>query len=65
LHVVAHRVLLGQLDEHRADEVADAARARVQHEPDEAGLVEADLDEVVARAQRAQVLRWLVLASFG
>ena len=47
---------LGQLDEVRADGVAHAARARVQHEPDETRLIQADLDEVVARAQRAQVL---------
>jgi hypothetical protein len=39
-----------------ADGVADAARTRVQHEPDAVGLVEADFDEVVAGAQRAQVL---------
>jgi hypothetical protein len=36
--------------------VAHAARARVQHEPDEARFVQAHLDEVVARAQRPQML---------
>src|SRR5256885_6720561 len=49
-------ILLGQLDEMGADGIAHAARARVQHEPHEARLVQADLDEVVATAQRSQVL---------
>ena len=42
-------------DEIGADAVADAARARMQHGPDALLLVEADLDEVVAAAERAQM----------
>ena len=40
-----------------ADAIADAARAAVEHHPDALRLVEADLDEVVAAAERAEVLR--------
>jgi hypothetical protein len=47
---------LGALDEVGADAVADAARARVQHHPHPVALVEADLDEVVAGAECAQML---------
>ena len=39
----------------RADRIAHAARAGVQHEPHAAGLVQAHLDEVVAGAERAEV----------
>ena len=56
IRVVPQRVLLRQLDEHGADRVADAARARMQHEPHRVLLVEADLDEVVAAAERAEVI---------
>src|SRR6185503_4602761 len=52
---LAHLVL-GALDEVAADAVADAARAAVEHEPDAIRLVEADLDEVVAAAERAELL---------
>ena len=54
VQVHAH-VLLGELDEVAADPVAHAAGARVEHHPHAVVLVEADLDEVVARAQGAQV----------
>ena len=54
-HPAAH-LLLRQGDEVRADGVADAARAGVQHEPDALRLVETDLDEVIARAERTEVL---------
>ncbi len=54
--LVLHRVLLRQFDEHGADRVAHAARTRVQHEPHETHFIQADLDEVVARPERAQVL---------
>ncbi len=47
--------MLGALDEIRTDPVADAARTRVQHDPHGSVFVEADLDEVVARAERAQM----------
>ncbi|MDT4837612.1 hypothetical protein FQZ97_713500 [compost metagenome] len=53
--VLAH-VGLGQFDELGADGIADPARAAVQHEPDAVGLVQADLDEVVAGAQGAEVV---------
>jgi hypothetical protein len=53
---VPTHVLLREFDEVRADAVADAARATVQHDPDALRLVEADLDEVVAAAERAEVL---------
>jgi hypothetical protein len=46
---------LGEGDEVRADAVTDPARARVQHDPHLLALVEADLDEVVAGAERAEV----------
>ena len=53
---MAAHVRLGQFNEHRADGVADAARARVQHEPDAIGFVETHFDEVIAGAQRTEVL---------
>ena len=49
-------------DEMRADAVADAAAARMQHGPHALLLVEAHLDEVVAAAERAQVRHALRLA---
>src|SRR5262245_60704526 len=52
--MLAH-VLLGQLDEVGADLVPHAARAAVEHEPHPIGLVQAHLDEVVARAKSAEV----------
>src|SRR5690606_18430496 len=55
-------VLLGELDEVGADAVPHAARSRVQHHPDAVSLVEADLDEVVARAERAQLVQLRRLA---
>ena len=51
---LAH-VLLRQLDEEAADRVADAARAGMEHHPHRIRFVEAELDEVVAAAQRAQL----------
>ncbi|MNF90879.1 hypothetical protein D3C84_734650 [compost metagenome] len=53
--VLAH-VGLGQFDELGADGITDPARAAVQHEPDAVGLVQADLDEMVAGAQGAEVV---------
>lgn len=50
-HPLLH-VLLGQLDEVVGHGVADPAAARVQHDPDLVGLVQADLDEMVATAER-------------
>src|SRR5690606_7460393 len=43
----------------------DAATARVQHDPHAVALVEADLDEVVARAERAELLGRLDRAVLG
>ena len=42
-------------DEIPADAVADAAAARVQHHPQVSALVEAELDEVIAAAQRTHL----------
>jgi hypothetical protein len=52
---LAPHVLLGALDEVAADRVADAARAGMQHHPDPVGLVEAELDKVIAGAQGAEM----------
>src|SRR5262245_40968930 len=57
LNPVSLGILLRQLDEVRADRIADAAAARMQHDPDAVRLVEADLDEVVAAAERAELVR--------
>jgi hypothetical protein len=48
---------LGVLDRPLRQLVADPARAGVQHQPDDLPLVEADLDEVVAGAERAELRR--------
>lgn len=48
-HVAPH-VLPRQLDEMGADRIAHAARAGMQHQPDEVFLVQANLDEMVATA---------------
>src|SRR5438552_1021373 len=52
--VLSH-VLLGQLDEVRADLVTHSARAAVEHEPHVVGLVQAHLDEVVACPEGAEM----------
>ncbi len=57
--------MLGALDEVGPEPVADAPRARVQHHPDIVGFVEAQLDEVVARAQRAQVAETARVGGLG
>src|SRR5262249_22058926 len=49
----AHHLAARELDEARADAVAGAAAPAVEHHPDAVLLVEADLDEVVAAAERA------------
>src|SRR5512145_2486774 len=51
------RVPARELDEVGADRVADAAAARVQHDPHAVRLVQAHLDEVVAAAERAELVR--------
>ena len=51
----ATHLVLGPFDEIGPEPVAHAARPGVQHHPHVARFVEAQLDEVVARAQRAQV----------
>ena len=48
-------VVLREFDVVPADGIADTARPRVQHRPDGVVLVQADLDEVVAGPQRAEV----------
>src|SRR6266851_5856778 len=50
-------MLLGALDEIAADGVADAARARMQHHPHPLLGIEADLDEMVAGTERAEMVR--------
>ena len=55
IDAVPLRLRLRLLDEPGADAVADAARAGMQHRPEAVGLVQAQLDEVVAGAERAQV----------
>ena len=54
------QLLTRPLDEIGADQVAGAARAAVQHHPDRIGFVQADLDEVIAAAQRADLALQLV-----
>ena len=49
-------VLLRQGDEVLPDSVADPARAGVEHQPDRLVLVEADLDEMIAGAEGAEVV---------
>src|SRR5512134_4038157 len=56
-NIVPLRILLRQLDEVGPDRVADAAAAGVQHRPHAIRLIEADLDEMVAAAQRAELVR--------
>jgi len=58
-------VVLGQPDETCAEPVPHAPRTRAQQEPHGVVLIQAHRDEVVARAQRPQVVdRWR-RASFG
>ena len=47
--------LLRLLDEVAADHVPDGAPARVEHHPHVLVLIDAELDEVVARAERAEL----------
>src|SRR3546814_19301901 len=54
------QLVAGSLDEVSADQVAGTPGTRVQHHPDGLALVQADLDEVVAAAERAQLLVHLV-----
>ena len=44
-------VFLGQVYEQHAHRVAYATRAAVQHDPDTARLIQANLDKVIAAAQ--------------
>src|SRR5947209_20274780 len=60
-HPALH-VFLSELDEELADSIADAARAAVEDEPDVLRLVEADLDEVVAGAEGAEVVEIVALS---
>ena len=45
---------------HRGELVADATAARVQHDPHATTLVDAELEEVVPRAERPELLRGAV-----
>ena len=57
-----------RLDVARGQLVSDAAAARVQHDPDAVALVEADLDEVIAAAEAAELRsdrRELTLGDLG
>src|SRR5688572_4165544 len=56
LDVVPFRILPRQLYEVGADGVADAATARMQHDPDSVPFIQADLDEVIAAAERAELV---------
>jgi len=56
LQLRALRILASELDEVGADGVSDAAAARVEHHPGAVLLVEADLDEMVAAAKRAELV---------
>ena len=49
------QLLARLLDEVGADPIADPTAAGVQHDPEPVGFVETELDEVVARAERAEV----------
>src|SRR6266436_6292964 len=51
---MAH-ILFCQLDEICSDAITNSARAAVQHQPYAIALVEADLDKMIARAERAQM----------
>src|SRR5205807_3455321 len=56
MKLVALCIPARELDEIAADRVADAAAAGMQHYPDALRFVEADLDEVVAAAKRAELM---------
>src|SRR5205807_9511760 len=56
LDLISLRIAFCQFYEIGSDRVADAAAARMQHHPHAARLVEADLDEVVAAAERAELV---------
>ena len=53
--LVALGVAARELDEICAERIANAAAARVQHHPDAARFVEADLDEMISAAERAHL----------
>ena len=54
----------GLADEVLADTVADAAAAGMQHDPDALRFVEADLDEMVAAAEGAELARPRISGKF-
>src|ERR1051326_296294 len=63
-HPLAH-ILLRQLNEKRAKAIAYATRSRMQQEPNVLALIETDLDEVVPRTQRSQVINALHMVQLG
>jgi hypothetical protein len=54
---VLPHIFSGQVDKVNAHAVADPPRPAVQHEPNGLRLVEADLDKVISRSQRAEMVR--------
>src|SRR6266436_3329007 len=52
-------VLAGHFDEVAAHAVAYSSRTAVQHKPDAFRFIEADFDEVVAGAQRSEMIRMI------
>src|SRR5262249_37910739 len=53
---VRPHVVLRHLDEERPDTIAHAARAAVQHEPDLVVLVQANLNEMIASSESAEMI---------
>ena len=58
-------ILASQFNEVAAHAVTHSARARVQHEPDVIRFVETNFDEMVAGAQRAQVVGVVAAIQLG
>jgi hypothetical protein len=57
LNLVSFCVTPGELYEVRADGIADTSAARMQHHPNAVRFIQADFDEVVAAAERAELVR--------
>ena len=64
LDMLTH-ILARQIDEEGPDAVADATRAAVQHEPHVIALIQAYFDEVIAGAQRAQMIDVVAAVQVG
>lgn len=59
--LVALHLAPRKVDEMSSDAIAGAAAAAVQHHPDAIILIEADFDEVIAAAERSQLLVWVLV----